>query len=75
MNQRAVIVAKTCPVCEKEEQHPIPQDGYIKFKAGMLVQRALPELNECIREFLITGMCADCREEADRISLSMENEL
>ena|ERR1017187_741416 len=74
MGEQIALVAKTCPVCGKEEQHPIPQDGYMKFKAGMLVQRALPELNDCIREFLITGMCTDCREETDRATLAMEND-
>jgi hypothetical protein len=68
------LVAKICPLCGKEEQHGIPQDGYMKFRAGMLVQHALPDLDECIREFLITGFCADCREENDRISLAMEND-
>jgi hypothetical protein len=69
-----VLVAKKCPICGTEEQHPIPQEGYFKFRAGMVVQRALPELNECIREFLITGMCTKCREETDEITARMENE-
>lgn len=73
MTQQA-LVAKTCPCCGKEESHPIPLEGYMKFKGGMLVQRALPELNECIREFLITGMCADCREEMDEATAAMEND-
>lgn len=68
------LVAQICPICGKEESHAIPTDGYLKYKAGMLVQRALPELNECIREFLITGMCGDCREETDQALLAMENE-
>jgi hypothetical protein len=66
------LVAKICPLCGKEESHAIPADGYMKFKAGMLVQRALPDLNECIREFLITGMCADCRAETDEATAAME---
>src|SRR5579859_6772168 len=74
MCEQVVLVAKTCPICGKEEQHPIPQDGYLKWKSGVLIQRALHDLNECIREFLISGMCADCREEIDRISLAMEND-
>lgn len=71
--ERVALVAKDCPMCGKQEQHPIPLDGYMKFKAGMLVQRALPELNECIREFLVTGMCADCREETDRATAAIED--
>jgi len=73
MNEQ-ILIEKTCPFCEKVERHAVPTEGYLKFKHGMLVQRALPDLNECIREFLITGFCTDCREENDRITLAMEDE-
>ena len=74
MSQTIALVAKYCPLCGTEEQHPIPADGYMKFKCGMLVQKALPGLNECIREFLITGMCTECREETDKATAAMEDD-
>jgi hypothetical protein len=69
----ATAVTQACPFCGKIETNAVPTDGYLAWKGGMLIQRAMPEVNECIREFLITGFCEDCRAENDRISEEMEN--
>lgn len=70
-----VIVAKTCPGCGNKELHAIPQEGYLNWERGMLIQKALPELNECIREFLITGFCTECRTANDAMLEQGENEV
>jgi hypothetical protein len=68
--EQFALVAKRCPICGVEESHEVPQDGFMKWKAGMLIQRALPDsawVDECIREFLITGMCKKCRDDFDAL--------
>lgn len=73
-NEAVALVANRCPLCGTEESHAVPVDGYMRWKSGMLIQRALPDLNECIREFLITGFCADCRAENDAAAERAERE-
>ena len=75
-NDSFATVAKRCPLCGNEESHQIPMDGFMKWKSGMLIQRALPDgafVDECVREFLITGMCKDCRDETDEITARAED--
>jgi hypothetical protein len=75
--EQFAIVAKRCPLCGIEESHEIPMDGFMRWKAGGLIQRALPDsawVDECIREFLITGMCKDCRDETDEITARAEDD-
>ena len=71
------IVGKVCPLCGTEESHKIPADGFMDWKSGMLIQRALPDgafMDECIREFLMTGMCKRCRDETDDMTFRAEQE-
>jgi len=70
----ATAVTQTCPLCGKIETNAVPTVGFLMWKNGMLIQRAMPEINQCIREFLITGFCESCRAENDRISEEMEDE-
>ena len=70
----ATPITQECPVCHTIETNIVPTEGWMKWKAGMLIQRALPDTNECIREFLLTGFCESCRAENDRAMEEMENQ-
>jgi hypothetical protein len=67
-------VTKRCPGCGKSETNVFPSDGLKKWQSGMLIQRAMPNVNECMREFLITGFCEDCRWENDEIGRRIEEQ-
>lgn len=51
-----IIVRDLCKVTGKEYVVAVPREGYNKWKNGMLIQDALPELNTNQREFLISGI-------------------
>jgi len=68
----ATAVTKQCPMCGKLETNVFPTEGLNKWKDGMLIQNAMPNVNECLREFLITGHCEDCRAEVDRMFEELE---
>lgn len=68
-----MTLTKECPACGATESHDISAEGFVKWKGGMLVQRAFPELDECIREWLIAGSCTSCRDEFDRWAEEAEN--
>jgi len=70
----ATAITQACPLCGKIETNAVPTNGYLMWKRGMLIQKAMPDVSECIREFLITGFCEDCREENDKISKQIDAE-
>lgn len=51
---------KHCPICGVEQRKEFPIEGYMKYKAGHLVQDCFPEMSADDREFLITGICPKC---------------
>lgn len=56
-----VTVKDTCKFCKKLHTVEIEnENGYNRWIAGELIQRALPDLDIYEREFLITGVCPDC---------------
>lgn len=52
-----------CVRCNKEVKVSVPVDGWTKFKAGELIQNALPNITPEIREFILTGFCPECQWE------------
>lgn len=68
----ATPVTMECPMCGTTETNVVPTEGWVKWRRGMLIQRAMPEVNECIREFLMTGCCESCRAENDAAMEAME---
>lgn len=60
--ESTVRVKKTCPDCGKQFYIHVDEEGYEKWKGGMLIQNALPHLSAEIRECLISGMCLSCQE-------------
>jgi hypothetical protein len=52
-------------MCDADHIVQVPQEGYVQWQAGELIQKALPSLNDDDRELLISGTCPGCWEEDD----------
>ena len=70
----ATPITQVCPLCGTIETNVVLTQGWINWKQGMLIQRAMPEVSECIREFLMTGLCESCRAETDAATEAMEQD-
>lgn len=55
-------VVTQCPRCQNLSQINVPQRGYLEWRAGALIQIALPHLNSDQRECMISGCCHQCWE-------------
>lgn len=49
-----------CVVCGRVQELSVPAEGYELWKAGALIQYALPTLTDDERELLTSGMCPRC---------------
>lgn len=49
-----------CVMCGKDETVEVPVTGYYKYRAGELIQRAMPDVHKMVREVIITRMCMNC---------------
>lgn len=49
-----------CPECKKTFPVTVPRIGYIAWKAGVLIQDAMPDVPRETREMLITGIDPEC---------------
>jgi len=52
----------TCKDCGNEFKFSVPDKGYEDWKAGKLIQEAMPGVNADFREMLISGICPVCWE-------------
>ncbi len=52
-----------CPACGQIHRLEVPTEGLEAWKAGTLIQNALPTLNDTQREQLMTGYCQPCWDE------------
>jgi hypothetical protein len=55
-----VRVQTQCPRCRRQEVTEYPLEGYQAWKAGQLLQDAMPTVSAENREKLITGFCSPC---------------
>lgn len=62
-----MIVIRTCPICNKKSYINVSKDAYNDWKSGTVIQKALPELTEDQREWLISGFCPECFEEIVKV--------
>lgn len=54
------VETSPCPVCGEKSTVTVPSDGYEKWRGGMFIQRALPDLHPTTRELLMTGTHGVC---------------
>ncbi len=62
MDSKFATISKVCPFCGKEDVQIVPTEGYGRWIQGELIQKAMPNVDASIREFLMTGMCPSCQE-------------
>lgn len=53
-------VTTTCPICRQPSTIEVPDDGYIKWMNGELLQNAMPDVPATTREQLLTGIDDTC---------------
>lgn len=54
------VYVKQCIACHEAKHVTVSRAGYDKWQAGVLIQRALPELSAGDRELFISGICGPC---------------
>lgn len=62
MNRTTSTVAIMCPFCTKVYEVEVPTKGYMRWREGALIQKAMPTLSPSVRECLISGICAACQK-------------
>ncbi len=60
MENNTITVEATCGMCRQTKALQLPASGYAAYKAGMLIQRAMPSVPEGDRELLISQICGPC---------------
>lgn len=61
VNPALLTIHGRCPFCnENWTVVDVPTAGFHAWRGGQHVQTALPNLSAQQREFLISGVCADC---------------
>ncbi len=60
---RNTKVELMCPFCKKEHSVMVDESAYNEWKAGKLLQRAMPELSAEEREQLISRLCIACQDD------------
>lgn len=59
-NKNTMQVVSVCHQCQKVFRFVVKVQGWLDWKAGKLIQNALPDLSEDLRELLITDTCGEC---------------
>lgn len=57
------VQTPNCQVCFRTSQIRMPQDAYMRWVSGAMLQRAWPDGSPEEREMLITGLHPDCWDE------------
>jgi len=55
-----VYIHLSCVQCGSRRHLEVEQRGYDDWRAGTLIQDALPDLDADEREWLISGYCPEC---------------
>lgn len=55
-----LTVVVKAPCCGSLHTMSTTVSGFESWRAGQLIQRAMPELDDAQRELLISGYCPDC---------------
>ena len=67
-------VSVKCRICGAVENIAVSMHGYDKWKAGEMIQDALPDLSADEREMLLSRTCSSCWEEMFKDDEPNENE-
>lgn len=61
-----VTVRDNCVKCNRKVEFEVTSQEFKNWQDGMLIQRAMPNLNADQREFLMSGICGSCFDEMFR---------
>lgn len=61
--QMITIDTKRCPMCGKRDKVKVYPSHLKAWQSGIVIQKAMPELNTDEREQMITGICGKCWNE------------
>jgi len=56
------MLKKRCNYCDMTYSIPVTEEQVDKWRDGMLIQNAMPEVSNDLRELLISGTCGSCWE-------------
>ena len=59
-NTSRYLIGNSCPFCGSKDEITVDKIGFDRYNNGELIQRAFPYLSADEREFIKTGICADC---------------
>jgi hypothetical protein len=59
-NLHEITIVTRCPFCGKAHEVECNENDYLDWQDGELIQNAMPYLSAQEREYLITGICAEC---------------
>ena len=59
-NRCEITIVTYCPFCGAAHEVEVNEDDYWAWEDGELAQIAFPYLSAQEREYIITGICADC---------------
>jgi hypothetical protein len=57
---KLISISVSCISCHKVYKFDVSEAGLNNFDSGMLIQKALPELDAGLREMLISKICPKC---------------
>lgn len=55
-----ITIFKTCKECHERRILVVPEDGYLLWQNGALIQSVMPTVSAGDRELLISGYCSKC---------------
>lgn len=59
-SETIALTSPPCPGCQSVEEITVSRQGHEAWRAGALLQNALPELSAARMERLKTGYCTPC---------------
>ncbi len=57
-----MVVTVECNSCGSVHEISVDEKAYQEWKAGALIEKAMPELSADQRELLNSGLCGECCE-------------
>jgi len=55
-----VTLSVLCTKCREITKFSLDREGFMKWKGGICIQEALPDVSPDIRELMISGVCGTC---------------
>lgn len=60
--EKNLIVTCYCPFCHTFHKVQVNEEAFDRWRAGELIQNAMPDLTPTEREQLISNLCPECQK-------------